>query len=108
MSNSVQPGKVLDLTATVVTSVNDLVQIGMLMGIALNDAAIGERLRLAVDEVFEVPRENQAFAEGDPVYYFVGNKSVTTTPGTKFVGHAVETLGAGTTPIKVRLQQAEA
>jgi predicted RecA/RadA family phage recombinase len=110
MSNFNQPGDVVTYTALAVTAVGDIVATGLLSGVALNNAEIGEEVEVALSGVFTLNRENDAIATfGLAAYKHAVNNTVTTTVGTnKFIGHFIGIYGAGTTPVKVRLVQSEA
>ena len=108
MSNFEQPGDVVTVIHAAVISVDDLIIIDNLVGIAQNNAAIGADIEMALVGVFKIPTENVAFTLGEAVWINVANKTVTSTDtGTKFVGIVLEARGAGTTPVSVRLIQSE-
>jgi len=71
MKNRVfEHGKVIEMTATAAVSSGDTVLEGGLVGVAQDDAAIGEKYRLHVEGVFEVTKEAPLdMAPGDVAYW---------------------------------------
>lgn len=80
--NHIQKGDVLDWNndsgADVVSG--QLVAVGDKVGIALGDIADGEVGRVAVAEVWEVPKKAVAVTVGQSLYLDVSEKKVTGTP----------------------------
>ncbi|MER5172662.1 DUF2190 family protein [Thioclava kandeliae] len=69
MKTYVQPGEHLTLTATAAATAGQLVKVGAIVGVAQNDAAIGDSLTLVRRGVFEVTKTSaEAWTVGAKVF----------------------------------------
>ncbi|CCF19157.1 conserved protein of unknown function [Pseudorhizobium banfieldiae] len=70
MRNFIQPGKVLTAVAPSGGVVSgQLVQVGLIIGVAATSAAEGEQYELALGEVYELPKVSaQAWTMGAAIY----------------------------------------
>ena len=68
-SKYIQKGDVIDFTTTGAVTVNDVITIGPLVGVALNAAsAAGEVIAVAISDVWLLPKNNGvAMSQGDVV-----------------------------------------
>jgi predicted RecA/RadA family phage recombinase len=93
MKNYIQPGNVIEFTATGTIASGDAVQVGQLVGIATTDAASGAKFNLAVSGVFQVTKAthatDQAWTEGMLVYWN-GTAFTKTSAGNLLVGVATK------------------
>ncbi len=104
MSTSIQDGNVITVQAAGTVVVDQVLQIADIIGIAQNNALVGEDVELAVMGVFgNIPRTNIAIAQGEAVYW--NGTAVTASTADKFLGHSMKAYVAATTPIEVRLAQ---
>ena len=63
-------GATIPYTATAAVKYNDIVAMASCVGVALEDAELGETITLAISGVFEMPAAtNVAINVGDKVYY---------------------------------------
>ena len=102
--NYVQPGEVMDHTATADITAGDVVVIGQRVGVALNDIANGDVGPVQVAGVFEVPKDTAvAFAQGDLVYWDddAGNADDTNT--NPLMGYAFDGAAETGTTVLVKL-----
>ena len=102
----IQEGDVVDYTATSVVANGDIIPLTDRVGIALNDAVIGDVISLELEGVFEMTATTaDAIAFGDVVYFNATSRTVTTTAtGNTFAGIAVSAKAgtvAGTVLIKI-------
>ena len=105
MKNSVQDGKYLDLTAPSAMASGDARMIGGLLGVAVADIANGEVGAMAVEGVYELPKESAAaFTEGEICYWNAGANNFDESAVGRFgCAVAVEAAIATTTTVKVKL-----
>jgi predicted RecA/RadA family phage recombinase len=105
MRNYVQPGVSITVTATAAASSGDGVKVGNLFGIASGDAAIGEKLVLTTEGVFEMPKVSaNTFDVGALAYWDDAAKVITSTAsGNTRVGLTVTTAGNPSGSLNVRL-----
>jgi predicted RecA/RadA family phage recombinase len=99
MKNSVQRGKVLELSSATAYLSGDLVLEGAIVGVALTDAS-GGVVVCQVSEVFEVASTG-AIAQGDAVYCDAAQGSVSTTNTDTYAGVAIS--AAANNKVKVLL-----
>lgn len=103
MTNYVQPGKILSLTAGSAISSGDPVQVGQIFGVAVADAASGATVEVAVEGVFELACASaDVIAEGD-LLYWDGSQLTKTASENLLVGAAVTAAGTGVTSCQVVL-----
>ena len=109
MKNYVQPGVSITVTAAAAASSGDGVKMGNLLGnlfgIASGDAAIGEKLVLTTEGVFDMPKVSaNTFDVGALVYWDDTAKVVTSTAsGNTRVGLAVSSAANPSGSVNVRL-----
>lgn len=107
MKNYVQPGEVLTVAAPYDVSSGGGAKVGLIFGIAAEDATSGSDVDLAVEGVFSVTKlSTDAFAVGDAVYWDDTNKrcTSTTTSNTK-IGVAVVAAANPSSTVTVRLNE---
>jgi predicted RecA/RadA family phage recombinase len=92
--NFIQPGKVVGVTAPRTLTSGEICVVGLLVGIALHDAASGAPVEIATEGVFRVAKTNaQAWATvGLPIYVVPGTGLATTatTAGNVLIGTNLE------------------
>lgn len=105
MRNYVQPGESITVTAAAAASSGDIVKVGSLLGIASGDAAIGDKLVLRTQGVFDLPKvSTDALSVGDVVYYKAADGAVTSTAsGNTRIGLAVTAAANPSASVNVRL-----
>jgi predicted RecA/RadA family phage recombinase len=105
MRNYVQPGVSITVTATAAASSGDGVKIGNLFGIASGNAAIGDKLVLTTEGVFDMPKPStNTFDVGALAYWDDTAKLVTSTAsGNTRIGLAVTAAGNPSGSVNVRL-----
>lgn len=85
MKNLVQKGMIISHVATVAVLSGALVRINNLVGVAANDAEIGETVEVQIEDVFEVAKDTGAgtgTTVGQAVNYVFATNSITgATPG---------------------------
>lgn len=79
MKNYIQQGDAITFTAAAAIVVGEMVKIGGVCGIAVNDAASGDDVVVQFEGVFEVPKEAEAITPGTALYFKAGTKTVTAT-----------------------------
>jgi predicted RecA/RadA family phage recombinase len=106
MTNFVQEGKALTLTAGGTITAGQTVKIGQVIGIATHDAGSGDPVTLMVEGVFDVTKVgSQAWTEGALVY-FNGTAWTTSSAGNPTLGGVAAAAvgsGSGETTGRVRL-----
>lgn len=107
MKNLIQDGDTITITAAGTITSGDLVVTGALVGVAVNDAALGDLVALQTEGVFTLPKVAGAVAVGDLVYWDASQSKVTvsrvTDTGDILVGVAVDTSTSGAATATVRL-----
>ena len=108
MKNTIQDGKVKPYKNTAATTIKagELVPIGDLFGVALNDIAQNETESVYLCGVFDnLPKTaSQAWADGQKVYWNATPKKLTTAASdNKFVGYAWGAAAAADTTATVKL-----
>ena len=106
MQNYVQEGTVLTVIAPAAVKSGDLVQTGVIVGVAACDAEVGDRLELRVEGVFEVPKlaPSDVLAAGSIAKgTFTAGVGKVGAAGTNNIGWITEASGAGAATAKVRL-----
>lgn len=87
MKNYVAPGAALVVTAPdgtedVDVSSGDIVKVGAIVGVAVNDAAMGEEVVINTTGIYSVAKVSaQAWGVGDAIYFDAATKLATTTSG---------------------------
>mgnify|MGYP001357099142 CR=1 FL=1 len=110
----IQDGRSIDYTPGSAVAAGDVVVQGELVGVAKLDIAAGQKGALAVDGVFEVPKEaaeaDKAIAAGVKVYWNPTNARVETGSGDpagtyKYMGKTIKAALTTDTVTRVRLEQ---
>ena len=117
-TNRVQPGQVIywtNATGSAVVS-GQVVVIGTIVGVALQDIANGDSGDVAVDEVFTLPKATGAItqgarvywdADGDPLGGTAGTGAITTTAASNtLAGYAFAAAAEAATTVDVKLNAA--
>lgn len=105
MINKIQKGNRIRVTATTAVSAGDFVMIGIIAGVAMTSAAVGEDFIADLKGVFEVPKlATDVVTQGEQLYWDSTNKvmTVTATNNTK-VGPAFAAAAATDTTVLIRL-----
>jgi predicted RecA/RadA family phage recombinase len=107
MKNFVQNGAHLTTQAPAALSSGDGVILGSIFGIAAETVAIGERVDLTLDGVFDLPKVAAlAIAVGDSLYWDSAAKLVTkTAAANKKIGLAFSNAVNPSARVNVRLVQ---
>lgn len=107
MNNYVQPGDNITIAAPSTVAAGDPVKVRDLIGIANAAAASAADVVLLTTGVFTLPKQAVAITAGDKCYLHTtsNNITLTATSGTA-IGVAVQTVTAGATTVKVRLNGA--
>lgn len=83
----IQEGKVLDYTAAADIKSGDVVPMGSLLGVALDDIATGDTGPVQVDGVWELPKTaNAVIGQGETVNWDVSAKSFDVNTATPAAG----------------------
>ena len=107
MNNFVQEGNVVPVTAPRNLTSGELVVVGLLVGVAVHDAASGDPVEIQTTGVFEVAKTNaQAWATVGLAIYVVpgtGLATTATTTGNVLIGTNLETAAnpSGTGIVKL-------
>jgi len=105
MKNYVQRGDTLTFTTPITVDSGEIVKMGEILGIAANDAELGESLDVTVTGVFDLSKvAADEFAVGDPVYYDEAENLVTSEPTENpRIGVATTVAAAASGFVNVRL-----
>lgn len=105
MKNFVQEGEMMEITAAAAIESGDGVLQGAVFGVAAIDAAIGEKVNIALEGSFELKKKAaDSFIQGAKAYWDNTLKEVTSTSvGNSLIGVAQEAAAAATTKMVVRL-----
>ncbi|GAG92230.1 unnamed protein product, partial [marine sediment metagenome] len=91
-------GRLIDYTPALAVTAGDVVVQGDLVGVALHDIAALRKGALAIEGVFDFPKDtgsSNAITAGAKVYWDAENEVATTTAGeNKQIGKAVEAASA--------------
>lgn len=103
-TNRVQDGDVLVLTVTDAVSAGDVVIVGDLIGVAIDDIAAGESGPVAMTGVWNLPKASEALTQGAAVYWdaAAGNVTATATDNTA-IGHVTAAAESTDSTCPVRL-----
>lgn len=107
MKNFIQPGKNIEMEAASAVTSGSVVVFGDLVGVAMGDAASGEKCSLVLEGVFELAKEAAAISAGDKVHFHAASGKVKAASGTGTVpmGYAVASALAGDETVKVLLHK---
>lgn len=105
MKNYVQPGNMVTVTAPAAVSSGEGVVVGSMFGIAATSADSGEPVSLALEGVFDLPKDSiDTFAAGALVSWdAAGKKCEAPGSGRYPIGHATQAAGSGAGTVRVRL-----
>lgn len=98
MKNFVQDGKAIEVTAPSATTAGDVVAIGSLVGVAMDDAANGAPVVIMTEGVFSLPAD-AGVAAGAPVEWTAGE--VADVDAGLQVGVAVTAAVGGMADVKI-------
>ncbi len=104
----VHDGKAIDFTPDVDVAVGSIVVQGDLIGITKRDIKAGSLGSLAVEGVFDIPKDPAlavAFTAGDKVYVDEDGSVVADNVGTIYLGKVVADAAATDSFVRVRLSQ---
>ena len=109
----IQDGKSIDYTPQAAVTAGDVVVIGDLVAVAKIDIAAGQLGALALEGVFEVPKEaaaaDKAIAAGTKVYWNATDEQVETSAGDpathKYMGKTIKAALTTDTTTRVKLEQ---
>lgn len=101
----VQPGTVIPVLLAAAVTVNSLVKIGTLVGVALTAGGIGDTISCAIVEVYTVAKlATDVIAQGDLLYLDDTNHRMTSTAsGNTLGGRAFAAAGNGVTTVQLLL-----
>ncbi len=106
MTNFVQEGDVLTLTAPYTVASNAGAKIGFLFGVATAAITSGAEGEFAMCGVFDLAKDTSTFAQGDKVFWDDTNKCCTTTAaGNMRIGRAVAAAATGVATVSVMLDE---
>ena len=99
MKNYVQPGEIVSVLAPATVVSGQMLRVGLLAGVAMNDAASGAPVNIQTTGVVRVTKAaSQAWTVGAAIYG-VGTTTLVattaTTTGNILLGTALEAVGAG-------------
>lgn len=103
--NHVQTGAVLQYTngsGSAITSGSPVVM-GELVGVALGDIADGETGSVALEEVWELPKEAEDIGQGVKVYLTATGTITTTATDNDYAGKAFDAAASGDATVDVKL-----
>ena len=111
--NYIQEGRVIPFTAGADVDSGQVVVVGSLVGVSMNDVANGAVGQLAVEGVYDIPAATAAITAGAAVYWDAdgdpvggtedsGAATATATDNT-LMGYALATKGAGGGTVRVKL-----
>ncbi|BBM00454.1 DUF2190 family protein [Microbulbifer sp. GL-2] len=111
-TNFVQDGRMLDVTnntSAVITS-GQVLAVGAVLGVAMDDIAVGETGVLAIDGVFSVPKVSAAeINQGETLTWVVASSAFDSNAATAATGDitgptafAAEAAGNGVTSLAVK------
>ncbi|MBL8231029.1 MAG: DUF2190 family protein [Bryobacterales bacterium] len=107
MTNYVQRGDTITVTAGGSITSGQLVVSGSLIGVAASSVSSGEEVAIDTVGVFTLPKvTSDVIAVGDKLYWDSGQSKLTKTAGTgskPLVGIAVKAAGNGVTTVDCRL-----
>ncbi|WP_445289668.1 DUF2190 family protein [Variovorax atrisoli] len=105
MKNFIQPGDVLDYTASANVAAGAVVVMGARVGIAVADIAAGESGPVRVKGVVELAKlSTDAISQGALVYWDADDFRLTTTAsGNTLAGYAAKAAAASTTTVWLHL-----
>ena len=107
MTNFVQDGETITLTAPYDVLSGAGLLVGSIFGVAAFDALSGAPVEACVEGVFNLAKDASAAAAGALIYWDDAVKKATTTVGTnKLIGTALLAAATGDATVRVRLNGA--
>lgn len=105
MKNYIQKGDVITVTAAAAIESGDAVVVGTKVGVAVKDAAIGEKVAVSLEGVYELPKKAaDNIAVGALCYWDADPGEITTTAtDNTLAGIAFAAAGTSTTTVQVKL-----
>ena len=98
-------GQILYPAAATVES-GEVIELTNRIGIALNDAASGETVPLAVEGIFELTKvTNDVVALDAKLYWDADTDKVTLDSGEKYAGLAAKAAGSGVTTVQIDINK---
>lgn len=107
MTNYVQPGKYLELTAPYTVTSGQGAKVGAIFGVAVNDVTSGAEGTFCTEGVFDLPKSIDVdFAQGDHVFWDNTNRecSDTDSSASYSIGVAVKAALQPDATVRVKLQ----
>ena len=105
----VQEGRQIEFTPLVAVAAGQVVVNGDLVGISLGPVAANVQGSLAVDGVFDFPKQvgvGTAITLGTSLYWDVANQRATSTAaGNKLIGKCTRAAADASTSVRIRLSQ---
>lgn len=104
-ANHIQPGEVINFTATAALAVGAGVKIGLRLGVTLVALAIGANGSVAVSGVWSLPKlSTDVVTQGVLLYWDDTNKRLTVTAtANTLAGYAFEDSAAGVATVAIKL-----
>jgi predicted RecA/RadA family phage recombinase len=107
MTNYIQPGKNIPITAAGAVTSGQLVVTGSLIGVASTSGALGDSIEVATEGVYSLPKiTTDDIAAGANLYWASATSNLTKTAGTgskPLVGIATKAAGNGVTAVECKL-----
>lgn len=105
MTNEVQPGDILELTAPYARSAGQGALIGTLFGVAITDLASGESGSFKMKGVFTLPKAAVTITVGEAAYWDDTAKAVTdVSTSTTLIGAFTSAAASGVATVNVRIR----
>ena len=105
MKNYVQPGDFVSVTAPAAVVAGAGVLVGSLFGVAINDAASGAPVQIAVQGVFALPKVSAEVWTVGQILYWNGTAVTNVASTNKIIGASLAAPGAGVTTANVLLNR---
>ena len=95
----------INVTAGAALTSNEVIAVGSLVGVVIGDAASGDQAAIAVEGVFDLPKEaGFAIDQGAPVYFDAETSDrAENNPGLPCIGYATDNALSAATTVRVRL-----
>lgn len=105
MKNFVQPGDIVSVTAPATVVAGAGVLVGSLFGVAINDAASGSPVNIAVQGVFTLPKVSAETWTVGQLLYWNGTAVTNVASTNKIIGASLAAVGSGVTSANVLLNR---
>jgi predicted RecA/RadA family phage recombinase len=106
MTRYIAPGGVIEVTADKAIAADEIVDVGGIIGPAVEPAANGAKVQVAVVGIFLMPcKGTDVVAAGAPVYWDPAESHLTTSSptGSRLVGYAVGASANGVETVEAKL-----